>query len=387
MFELTIARRHVSSDIKMVLFTVLSVALAIGVIVVLTGVNEGSRNSLIASLVEYNPHITISPKENEDYITLYRTLSKMVSNYPQVEAVSPRLLGKAGAKYKDKVRAVGLIGANPIQEDLLLNIQKDMVWGNYSELIYAKHAAVLGVNLADDLKLRPGGQFILIRQNKSIKLMVAGLIKTGTGSDETLVYLPLATAQEILGEPDIVSEVGLRLSDIYAAPSIAADINRKTNYNAESWQQLNKDALQVLDTQNLTLYLFYSLIMIISGFGVANSMIVNVTRRTKEIGILLAMGTTKRSILKIFIIQSLILGPPAALLGCALAYIVAMTINSYPIQISIGDLFLVSRLEVLLTYQDYLLAVIFALAVNILSGIYPAYRASQLDPVEAIGSV
>jgi lipoprotein-releasing system permease protein len=261
-----------------------------------------------------------------------------------------------------------------------------MVWGNYSELIYAKHAAVLGTKLADYLELKPGDEFTLIRQNKSIKLRVAGLIETGTGSDETLAYLPLATAQEILGEPNIVSEVGLRLYDIYDAPSIAAAINRKTSYNAESWQQLNKDTLQVLDTQNLTLYLFYGLILIISGFGVANSMIVNVTRRTKDIGILLAMGTTRRSILKIFIIESLILGPPAALLGCALAYIIAIALNSFPIQIPSSDYNLVFRMEVLITYQNYLLAIIFALAVNLLSGIYPAYKASRLDPVEAIAS-
>lgn len=386
MFELTVAWRYISSDLKMVLFTVLSVALAIGVIVVLTGVNEGYKNNLISSLVDHNPHITISPKENEDYITLYRTLDQIVSNYPQVEAVSPRLLGKAGAKYKDKVRSVSLIGADPLREDRLLNVQRDMVWGNYSELIYAKHAAVLGTKLADYLELKPGNEFTLIRQNKSMKLRVVGLIETGTGSDETLAYLPLATAQEILGEPDIVSEVGLRLYHIYDAPSIAADINRKTSYNAESWQQLNKDTLQVLDTQNLTLYLFYCLILIISGFGVANSMIVNVTRRTKDIGILLAMGTTRRSILKIFIIESLILGPPAALLGCALAYIIAMALNSFPIQIPSSDYNLVFRMEVFITYQNYLLAIIFALAVNLLSGIYPAYKASRLDPVEAIGS-
>lgn len=384
MFELIIAKRYISSDTKMVLFSILSVALAIAVIVVLTGINEGYKSQLVESLVENNPHLTISPKENEDYITLYRTLSGIVSSYPGVEAVSPRILGRAGAKNKDKVRVVSFIGADPLKEDPLLKVQKNMVTGNYSDLISRKHAAVLGIKLADDLELKPGDQFTLIRQNISMRLRVVGLIKTGTGSDQTLVYLPLQTAQSILGEIDVVSEVGVRLNDIYSAPSIASDLIGKTNYKAESWQEQNKDGLQVLETQNIILYLFISLILVIAGFGVANTMIMNVMGRTKEIGILMAMGTTRRSIVKIFLAQSLILGPPAALLGSLLAILAARVVNAHPIQMPSSDFNMVFRMTVLLTSQTYILAVIFALAINFLAGIYPAYKASKLDPVEAI---
>lgn len=385
MFELEVARKHIISDPKMVLFTVLAVALAIGVIVVMMGINEGYKTDLVNSLVENNPHLTISPKENEDYITLYRTLSAMVWSYPQVDAVSPRLLGKAGAKHKDKVRGVSFIGADPPKEDLLMKVQKDMVWGNYSDLVFKKRAAVIGTKLADELELRPGQQFTMVLRNKSVSLKVVGLIRTGTGSDETLVYIPLDTAQELSDQPDVVSQVGIRLSDIYAAPAIASDLNSRFRYRAESWQEQNKDVLQVMDTQKVILYIFYGLIFVIAGFGVANTMIMTVTRRTKEIGILMAMGATRRSIVKIFLMESLILGPPAALFGCALAYATARLIEAYPVQLP-SDVYMVSRLTVLLTPQTFALAVVFALAVNFLAGLYPAYKASRLDPVEAIAS-
>ena len=170
----------------------------------------------------------------------------------------------------------------------------------------------------------------------------------------------------------------------YSAPSIASDLNSRTNYKAESWQEQNKDGLQVLETQNIILYLFIGLILVIAGFGVANTMIMNVMGRTKEIGILMAMGTTRWSIAKIFLAQSLILGPPAALLGSILASLAAKAINAYPIQMPSSDFNTVFRMTVLLTSQTYILAVVFALAVNFLAGIYPAYKASKLDPVEAI---
>jgi lipoprotein-releasing system permease protein len=385
LFELDVARKHIVSDPKMVLFTVLAVALAIGVIVVMMGINEGYKTDLVNSLVENNPHLTISPKENEDYITLYRTLSAAVRSYPQVVAVSPRLLGKAGAKHKDKVRGVSFIGADPLKEDPLMKVQKDMVWGNYSDLVFKKRAAVIGTKLADELDLSPGQQFILVLRNKSVSINVVGLIRTGTGSDETLVYLPLDTAQKLSDQQDVVSQVAVRLSDIYAAPAIASDLNSRFRYKAESWQEQNQDVLQLMDTQKVILYIFYGLIFVIAGFGVANTMIMTVTRRTKEIGILMAMGATQRSIVKIFLTESLILGPPAALFGCALAYTTAKLIEAYPVQLP-SDVYMVSRLTVLLTPQSFALAVIFALAVNFLAGLYPAYKASRLDPVEAIAS-
>ena len=385
LFEIEVARKHIISDPKMVLFTVLAVALAIGVIVVMMGINEGYKTDLVNSLVENNPHLTISPKENEDYITLYRTLSAMVWSYPQVDAVSPRLLGKAGAKHKDKVRGVSFIGADPLKEDPLMKVQKDMVWGNYSDLVFKKRAAVIGTKLADELEIRPGQQFTMVLRNKSVSLKVVGLIRTGTGSDETLVYIPLDTAQELSDQSDVVSQVGIRLSDIYAAPAIASSLNSRFRYRAESWQELNMDVLQVMDTQKVILYIFYGLIFVIAGFGVANTMIMTVTRRTKEIGILMAMGATRRSIVKIFLTESLILGPPAALFGCMLAYATARLIEAYPVQLP-SDVYMVSRLTVLLTPQTFALAVVFALAVNFLAGLYPAYKASRLDPVEAIAS-
>ncbi len=385
MFELTIARKHITSDPKMVLFAVLSVSLAVAIIVVMMGLMEGYRDQIVSSTVENNPHLIIGPKEDEDYIILYKTLSGIAGDYPQVTAVSPRLLGQAGAKYKDKVRGVSLIGADPLLEDPLMRVREDMVEGDYYDLVYKKRAAVLGTRLTEELELKLGDRFTLVRQNTSLKLEVAGLIRTGTGSDQTLVYLPLETAQELMGQGDVVSEIGVRLSDIYAAPAIASDLNSKYSYEAKSWQDQSRDILEVLDTQRVILYIFYALIIIIAVFVVANTMIMTVTRRTKEIGILMAMGTTQSSVWIIFIAESLILGPPAALLGCALAYSTAKLIEAYPIEVP-SEVYMVSRMDVLLTPQMFVYAVAFALAINLIAGIYPALKASRLDPVEAIGS-
>ncbi|MCX6674091.1 MAG: FtsX-like permease family protein [Methanothrix sp.] len=111
-----------------------------------------------------------------------------------------------------------------------------------------------------------------------------------------------------------------------------------------------------------------------------------ISRRTKEIGILMAMGATRRSILKIFMLESLILAPPSALLGSILAFLAARLIMSYDIQLP-SEIYMVSRMTITMKPEFFIYAIVFALAVNFVAGMYPAWKASRMDPVEAIGSI
>jgi lipoprotein-releasing system permease protein len=369
----------------MAFFTVAAVTLAVAVIVVLMGLMSGFEDEVITTMVENNPHIYVQPKENEKYIYLYRTVSAILWNYPEVEAVSARLAGKAGAKYKDRVRGVDFLGVDPGDEDRLMNVQRDIVIGNFQDLNHRKYAAFMGTALADDLKLQPEDDFILARGNKSIRLKVAGLFEMGSAKDKTLVYIPLATAQDLVEKGDVVSEVGSRVSDIYQAPYITKDLRNQFRYQSKSWQDMNADILELIQTQKYFSLIFYILIFLIAGFGIANTMIMIISRKTKEIGILMAMGATRWSILKIFMLESLILAPPSAMLGSILAYLSARLIMSYSIELP-SEIYMVSRMTVSMKPEFFIYAVIFALVINFVAGLYPAWRASRMDPVEAIGS-
>ncbi|MFB3764726.1 MAG: ABC transporter permease [Methanotrichaceae archaeon] len=386
MYELTIARRHIFRNPKMAMFTVLAVTLAVAVIVVLMGIMSGFQEDVIKTTVENNPHITIQPKENEKYIYLYKTLSDILRRYPGVYAVSARLTGKAAAQYKDKVRGVSFMGVNPYDEDRLMNVQKDIIFGNFQDLKSRKYSAFIGTKLASDLKLKPEDDFLLALQNRSVKLRVAGIFETGTASDGSLVYLPLATAQQLLNKGDVVTEVDAKVYDIYQAPYITIDLNSRFAYKAKSWEDVNADILNLIQTQSFFSFIFYILIFAIAGFGIANTMIMIITRRTKEIGILMAMGARRISILKIFLIESLILAPPSAILGSGLAYLTAQLIMSYNIELP-SEIYRVSRLTVAVQPESFAIAMAFAILVNFVAGLYPAWKASRMDPVEAIGSM
>jgi lipoprotein-releasing system permease protein len=385
MYEFTIAQRHILRNPKMAFFTVAAVTLAVAVIVVLMGLMSGFEEEVITTTVENNPHIYVQPKPDENYVYLYRTVSAALWKYPEVKAVSARLAGKAAAKYKDKVRGVDFLGVDPGDEDRLMNVQKDVVIGNFQDLNSRKYAAFMGSALADELKLRPENDFILARGNKSIRLKVAGLFETGSPIDKSLIYIPLTTAQDLVGKGDVVSEVDARVSDIYQAPYITNDLRNQFRYQSKSWEDMNADILKLIQTQSSISVIFYILIFLIAGFGIANTMIMIISRKTKEIGILMAMGATRRSILKIFMLESLILAPPSALLGSVLAYLAAGLITSYNIELP-SEIYMVSRMTVSMKPEFFLYAVIFALIINFVAGLYPAWKASRMDPVEAIGS-
>jgi lipoprotein-releasing system permease protein len=386
MYEFTVAQKHILRNPKMALFTIAAVTLAVAVVVVLMGLMSGFQDEVIATMVENNPHILVQPKEDEKYVYLYRTVSGILWNYPDVKAVSARLSGKAAAKYKDKVRGVDFLGVDPSDEDRLMDVQKDIVYGNFQDLRTRKYSAFMGTTLAKELKLHPENDFSLSRGNKSIRLKVAGLFETGSARDKTLVYIPRFTAQDLLGKGDVVSEVDVKVKDIYQAPYIVEDLKARFRYQSKSWEDLNADILRLIQTQEFFSLAFYILIGLIACFGIANSMIMIVTRRTKEIGILMAMGATRWSILKIFMLESLILAPPSAVLGSMLAYLTAKLIMSYSIELP-SEIYRVSKLTVSMKPEFLLYVMAGAIFVNFVAGLYPAWKASRMDPVEAIGSM
>lgn len=385
MFEVDIAKRHIASNKKGTAFTVLTVAIAVGVIIMSLSISSGSLRQIVQNTVEKNPHILVMPKEGEDYIYLYRNLNQSLSQYPGVMASSPRMVGQGAARYRDQVEGIEFIGADPVSEDRLMQISESVVAGDFSELKFKRKAAFLGVTLAENLGVRPGNDIYLSLRNKTVKLKVAGLIEKGTVKDRTLVYITLDVAQDLVGQGDVVSEVGVKLKDYRDAPDMAEEIRALTPYRVESWQDFNREIARFLGTQSRINILFYGLIFLVSGFVVANTTIMIVRRRTKEIGMLMAMGATRYSILKIFLLENLMLSPAAGLLGIAVGVAFGKAIESYPLDMGSGEMG-ITRIVLDLRPEFAIYALFFALLLNILAGIYPAYLASGLDPVEAIGS-
>ncbi|MBW6518654.1 MAG: ABC transporter permease [ANME-2 cluster archaeon] len=388
MFELSVASRHIRSRRRQTLFSIIAVALAVGIIIVSMSMMSGYKSIWIDSTIENQAHITVHPKENEDYIHLYHGLENHINDQEGVEAVSSYFQGEAALQYKHNAEGVLLYGINPEAENRVVNREKDMFAGEFASIANPGSRIVLGFKLAQNLDVEMGDTVTAqIPGAGPTDFTITGIFQTGTPADETMAFVNLKRLQDFYGSGDVVTGMGIRMYDAYAAEEMANGIDRETGYDAVSWIEQNKEILDLLATSEGMIYFFYIVIFSISGFGIANILIMIVMEKVGEIGMLMAMGTTRRSIMLIFLLEAGILGMTGVIIGCVLGYVASLAIASITIPVPPEMYFEMDHLPVEIELKNFITAGIFAMVINIIAGVFPARRASKMNPVEAIYSV
>jgi len=388
MFELDVATRHIRSRRRQTLFSVIAVSLAVGIIIIFMSMMGGYTSILIDSTTENQAHITIMPKEGEDYIHLYHGLEKHIYTLEGVEGVSSYFQGEAALQYKHNAEGVLLYGINPEDETLVVNRDKYMLAGEFASIENPGSRIVMGVKLAKNLDVGMGDSVTAqVPGAEPTNFIVTGIFQTGTPLDETMAFVNIGRLQDLYGVGDVITGMGIKLSDPYAAEDLANGIDRETGYDAISWMEQNAEILTLLASSEGMVYFFYIIIFGISGFGVANVLIMIVMEKTGEIGMLMAMGTSRRSIMLIFLLEAAILGMMGVVIGCILGYVASAAIASITIPIPPEMYFGMDHLPVVIEFKNFISASVFALVINIIAGVFPARRASKMDPVEAIYSV
>ena len=388
MFELDVATRHIKSRRRQTLFSVIAVSLAVGIIIIFMSMMGGYTSILIDSTTENQAHITIMPKEGEDYIHLYHGLENHVYDLEGVEGVSSYFQGEAALQYKHNAEGVLLYGINPEDENRVVNRDKYMLAGEFTSIENPGSRIVLGYKLAKNLDVGMGDSVTAqIPGAEPIDFTITGIFQTGTPLDETMAFVNIERLQDLYRSGDVITGMGIRLSDPYASEDLANGIDRETSYDAISWMEQNAEILTLLETSEGMVYFFYIIIFGISGFGVANVLIMIVMEKMGEIGMLMAMGTSRRSIMLIFLLEAAILGMMGVIVGCILGYVASAAIAAITIPIPPEMYFGMDHLPVVIEFKNFITASVFAMVINIIAGVFPARRASKMDPVEAIYSV
>ncbi|RZA12831.1 MAG: ABC transporter permease [Lysobacteraceae bacterium] len=375
------------------------IAVGVAVIVFLTALITGLQGNIIDRTLGTQAHIKVQPPEDANRIlpaapgtvqlvledkraqrlrsiNNWQQVRDVLDRVPHVTAVSPVISGPAFARRGEALESVALLGIDAPRYQRIIPIRDDIVAGVFR---IGAGDAVIGKQLAHDLGLRVGDKLRLDGgQGRESVVNIAGIFELGVRElDARYVYLDMKQAQSLLDLPGAATLIDVRVDDIFGAQAIAARIARLTGLKAESWMETNAQLMNALRSQSLSTRMISLFVALSVALGIASVLSVSVAQRTREIGILRAMGTTRRQMLRVFLVQGALFGLAGSLVGGLAGYGLVGAFNAFG-----PKLFYIPVDPWLLVA-----AALLATATGTVSAAIPARRAAALDPVEAIRHV
>ena len=397
--EWTIATKFLREGKTQSTLILVGIAVGVAVIVFLTALITGLQVNIINRTLGTQAHIKVQPTEERNRIlpsasgsahllleskraqrlrsiNNWQQVRDVLDTLPRVTAVSPLISGPAFARRGAALQSVALVGIDAPRYLRIIPIQDNIVAGVFrigaGDTVIGKQLATdLGMHVGDKLRLDGG-------QGRESVVNVAGIFQLGVRElDARYVYLDMKQAQSLLDLPGAATIIDVTVDDIFAAQAVATRIARLTGLKAESWMETNAQLMNALRSHNLSTRMISVFVALSVALGIASVLSVSVVQRTREIGILRAMGTTRRQMLGVFLIQGALFGLAGSLLGAAAGYGLVAGFNTF------GPKLFYIPVDPWLPVAAMALAAV----TGILSAAVPARRAASLDPVEAIRHV
>ncbi|MDD4980996.1 MAG: ABC transporter permease [Candidatus Omnitrophica bacterium] len=368
------------------IISVLGIAIGVAALIVVIAVMSGFDNDLREKIVGNYSHITLTGFKAIDSAE-YAGIVKKISENKHVKGSSPYVQGQVLLKEENRLLAVGIKGIDPDTEGSVTKIEKYIISGDMRNLkpdcviIGRELAAYLGLGLNSELlTYSPFGKERILR--------VVGIFNSGMYDyDLNLIFTNLKTGQEILGLGDAFSAVAIKLDNIYLADKIRGELSRTLgfDFNLKTWMEVNQNFFAALKLEKITMFIILTLIILVASFNIISTLIVMVVEKTKDIGILKAIGMTPAKIRNIFTIEGLTIGISGILLGTASGMALCALLKRYQFIKLPQDIYYIDRLPVSIEFwPDIVLIILSAMAITLISTIYPASKAAKLKPVEAL---
>jgi len=373
---------------------------------VVLSVMNGFDEDLKSKIVGLNAHIVITGYQS-DFVSRHDEVVNLVKGIPRVKSVGPYVEGQSLARSKSRSLGIMVWGVDPDRPqavadlDAYLNhgVKSDALRGPGSEgqaraeRIFLGHelARRLGVGRGDDLIL-----FLPILQQtpmglmpQSMRFQVVGIFQTGMYDyDATFSYVSLKNAQRMYQMPDGVTGVAVKVDDVNQAPMVAKRIREvlQGRYQVQDWLQMNRNLFIALQTEKMVMGIILSLIVLVAALNIINPLTMMVIEKTKEIGILKAMGARNSSVKDIFVFQGMFIGTMGTLLGMALGFVLCQIIEQIPIPMpGGGSVYYIDRLPVKVdVFVSYVVIPVCSMLLCWVSTLYPARQAAKMEPVDAI---
>jgi len=400
-FEWIAAIRFLLDGKLQTLFIMVGISIGVGVIVFMSAMLTGLQANFIKRVLTSQAQIQILPPDQlarpqrlnatdrEDAI-IQRPSQRLVSidqwqkiitqlqSMPEVLVASPTATGSALALRGDANRAITLSGVEPESYFQVVHVPDYIVQGQPRLLT---DDILIGTELAKDLGASLGDKInVTTSRGGSRILTIVGILDFGNkGANERSTYVSLRTAQSLLGMIGGVATIDVTVKDIYAADTIAQNIQASNDVIADSWIKTNAQFFTAINAQNLTNMVIRIFVGLSVAFGIAAVLVVSVIQRSRDIGILRAMGTSRGQVMRLFLIQGGVLGFFGSLIGSGIGAFALVYWHAAARQADGTELF-----PLLIEYQLFVWTAVLATLTGLLAAMAPALRAAKLDPVVAI---
>lgn len=366
------------------IFTLLGITIGIASFVTLLSLGGGLKNEIKRQASELGANLVVTPKGWCAYEQVSVLTGEQLPEAIPFEVVKKiaAIKGLTAVPYLTERTAyrnnpVSVIGILPEEMKRFKNWEIEQ--GRYF-VAQDEKTLLIGSSIATQFKLKVGDELTV----RGERFPITGILRETGGKDDIAVYIPMKVAQKLYGVGEMVSFIAIKVDDISRIDAYILRIEETANVAVVSDKQLLKSVLSIVGTVSITLQIIAAVAILAAAFGIINTMMTAVSERKREIGILQAIGAKKGTIFKVFLIESGFYGILGGIIGVSIGLVFSSLAGPYISQNEFTAFLKGSEISQTFDFRLVLGSSFFSLFVSLISGLYPAWRASKLSPVEAI---
>lgn len=371
------------------------VTIGTAALIIVLSVMNGFETEVRARILGADAHLRLETFD-QDGMPAWPEATKIVREVPDVTGVSPFIFEKGMVRAKKRAEAAAFRGVDETTLAEVSDLPQHMKTGTLRLKRDGLPGIVLGKFLAERLDVVPGDTVVVFSpagvtgalSTPQVKQFVlAGTFQTGLFEfDDVLAYLDIETAQKVFLRKDKVDGLEIKIRDMFRADQVREEIEAKFNpdFFVRTWYELRSTLFSWMKIEKWMWTTILSIIIIVAAFNILSTLIMVSMEKRRDIGVLKAMGARDKDIAAVFSLQGLIVGISGATLGTILGFIVCFGQMHYKWVSLPSDIYFLDALPVKMMPFDFLLVIVIAIALSYIGSLFPARKASQLSPVEAI---
>lgn len=394
-------RDHFITFISIV--SMLGIAIGVMVLITVLSVMNGFTKEIRGRILSITPHIMVTAGFGQS-LQDWQGLSNRLVKHKDVLAAGPYVDGQGMLTRGKEVRGVVLKGIDPNAIEAVFPIKHTLQAGSIDALKPGQFGIVLGSYLAKLLHVTVGDTVTLIVPDVTVslagatprlkRLTVVGIFEVGYVYDSGFAFINIEDAAKIFKTQGGVTGIQLKLDDPFAAPRVARELYTELDgfYPVVDWTLLNSAYFSAVKMEKTMMFFTLIMILAIAVFNLISTLVMVVTDKRADIGVLRALGASNRDIMSIFITQGAIIGLIGTLLGVAAGVMLSLNVTAlvsaiertFSVKFLSADVYYLSFLPSHLQYSDVTLIAISAMVLSLLATLHPAWRAANVQPAEAL---